>query len=265
VGEGVTSVTPGQPAMVLLAGGGYAERVAVDARHLMPIPRGLDLVSAAAIPEVFLTAWSNLVRLGGLAAGQRVLVHGGSGGVGSAAIQLACAWGAEVFATAGGPERCARCVALGATAAFDHRDAAVDFAAQLQDEGGVDVVLDVMGAKLLDRNLRALAPGGRLVVIGLQGGRKAEIDLGRLLGARLTVVGSTLRSRDAADKADLVRGFVEAVLPMFDEGRLRPIVDRVMPLPDADAAHRCLERAEAFGKIVLTVPSPASGGAAHRD
>lgn len=259
VGAAVSGFTPGQPAMALLAGGGYAERVVVDARHLLPVPPGLELVAAAAIPEVFVTAWLNLFRLGRLAPGERVLIHGGSGGVGTAAIQLACARGAVVYATAGGAERCRRCVALGATAAFDHRDAAVDFAAAMQDEGGVDVVLDVMGAKLLERNLRALAPGGRLVVIGLQGGRKAEIDLGRVLAARLTVVGSTLRGRDADDKAALLAGFAREVLPLFDAGRVRPIIDRILPLPEVEVAHGLLARGEVFGKVVLAVPPAGTG------
>jgi len=259
IGSSVHGVTPGQTAMALLAGGGYAERVAVDARHLLPVPPGLDLVTAAAIPEVFVTAWLNLFRLGRLAPGERVLIHGGSGGVGTAAIQLARARGAVVFATAGGADRCKRCVALGATAAFDHRDAAVDFAAALQEEGGVDVLLDVMGAKLLERNLRALAPGGRLVVIGLQGGRKAEIDLGRMLAARLTLVGSTLRGRGDDDKAELLAGFAREVLPLLDAGQVRPIIDRVLPLPEAEAAHGVLARGEAFGKVVLEVP-PAGAG-----
>jgi len=254
VGPGVTPWQVGDLAMTLLGGGGYAESVAVDARHLLPVPARLSLSAAAAVPEAYLTAYSNLVRLAGLRAGDRVLIHGGSGGVGAAAIQLARLRGAQVWTTAGGPERCARCLDLGAHVAVDHRDASVDFATRLQDEGGADVILDVMGAKLLDRNLRALAPGGRLVVIGLQGGRKAEIDLLRLLSARLSLLGSTLRGLDAGSKAELVAGFREEVWPALASGSLVPVIDRVLPLPEAAAAHAALASGEVFGKVVLGVP-----------
>lgn len=254
VGPGVVGWRVGDRAMSILAGGGYAEAVLIDARHLLPVPAAMDLHTAGAVPEVFMTAWLNVLRLGGLRAGERVLIHGGSGGVGTAAIQLARQVGAEVWTTAGGPERCARCVALGADVAVDHRDASVDFAARLQDAGGADVVLDVMGAKLLDRNLRALAVGGRLVVIGLQGGRKAEIDLGRLLAARLTLIGSTLRGRSPDDKAVLTAAFQAQVGPWLAEGRVTPLIDAVLPLPEAEAAHRRMAAGEHFGKIVLCAP-----------
>lgn len=253
VGPGVRAWSPGQPAMALLAGGGYAERVVVDARHLLRLPAGLDAVTAAAVPEVYITAWLNLFRKGGLRAGERVLIHGGSGGVGTAAIQLARRAGAEVWTTAGGPTRCARCLELGAHEALDHRDASIDFAERLQDEGGADLVLDVMGARLLDRNLRCLRPGGRLVVIGLQGGRKAEIDLGRLLSARITLIGSTLRARSADEKAEIVADFAREVLPLLDAGLVRPVVDCVLPLSEAEAAHRLMATGGHFGKIVLAV------------
>lgn len=250
-GPDVVAWTPGDRAMVLLAGGGYAERVAVDARHLLPIPSSLGPTEAGAVPEVFLTAWLNLFHLAGLQSGERVLIHGGSGGVGTAAIQLARHGGAEVWTTAGGPDRCARCLALGAHRALDHRDSTRDFAAELQAAGGAHVILDVMGAKLLDRNLRALAPGGRLVVIGLQGGRKAELDLGRLLTARLTVLGSTLRGRSADDKARLVAHFRDEVWPLLDRGLVRPVIDTVLPLAQAEEAHRLMAAGAHFGKIVL--------------
>lgn len=253
VGPGVEGWRPGDRAMCLLGGGGYAEAVAVDARHLLPIPAGMAFTTAGAVPEVFMTAWLNLFRVAGLKAGERVLIHGGSGGVGSAALQLARHAGAEVWTTAGGPERCARCLALGAHVALDHRDASTDFATRLQDEGGADVVLDVMGAKLLDRNLRAMAPGGRLVVIGLQGGRKAEIDLGRLLTARLSLLGSTLRGRSADDKAELTRAFRADVWPLLDSGRIVPVIDAVLPLVEAEAAHRRMAAGDHFGKLVLCV------------
>ncbi len=254
LGPGVEGWRVGDRAMSILGGGGYAEGVVVDARHLLPVPDRMSLHVAGAVPEVFMTAWLNVLRLAGLRTGERVLIHGGSGGVGTAAIQLARSVGAEVWTTAGGPERCARCLALGADVALDHRDAKVDFAARLQDAGGADVVLDVMGAKLLDRNLRALAPGGRLVVIGLQGGRKAELDLGRLLAARLTLIGSTLRGRSADDKADLAAAFQAQVGPWLSEGRVRPVIDAALSLPDAEAAHQRMAAGEHFGKIVLCAP-----------
>ena len=254
VGAGVDSWRRGDRAMCILGGGGYAEAVAVDARHLLPVPASMDLVSAGAVPEVFMTAWLNLFHLAGLKPGERVLIHGGSGGVGTAALQLARAAGAEVWTTAGGAARCARCVELGAHVAIDHRDASADFAGALQDEGGADVILDVMGASLLDRNLRGLAVGGRLVVIGLQGGRKSEIDLGRLLTARITLIGSTLRGRDADDKAALAAAFLAEVWPWLDSGRVAPVIDAVIPLPEAELAHRRMAAGDHFGKLVLSVP-----------
>ena len=266
VGENVTGWCVGDTAMALLAGGGYAERVAVDARHLMPVPPGISLVDAAALPEAYLTAWLNLIVLGRLQPGERVLIQGGSGGVGTAALQLCRDLGAEVWTTAGGPDRCARCLELGAEVALDHRDEggsvgrqpggvsiAHDFATRLAAEGGADVILDVMGARALDRNLHALAPGGRLVVIGLQGGRKAELDLGLILTRRLTVMGSTLRGRSANDKAALIARFTDEVWPAFGQGRLSPVIDRILPLAEAERAHRALAAGEIFGKLLLWV------------
>lgn len=249
VGEGVSGWRVGDEAMALLAGGGYAERVAVDARHLLPVPRAIGLPDAAAVPEVFITAWLNLCVLAGLKAGERVLVHGGSGGVGTAAIQIARWIGAEVWTTAGGPERVARCLELGAHHGIDHR--ADDFVARLREAGGAHVILDVMGAKYLDRNLRALAADGRLVVIGLQGGTRAELDLGRLLARRLTAIGSTLRGRSADDKAALVARFRDEVWPRLDDGTLRPVIDARLPLPEAAEAHRRMAAGRHFGKILL--------------
>jgi len=259
VGAEVDGWQVGDPAMALLTGGGYAERVAVDARHLLPVPAVVGLPDAAALPEVFLTASLNLIELAHLRSGERVLVHGGSGGVGTAAIQLARHLGAEVWTTAGGPERVARCLQLGAHHGIDHR--AADFAGRLRAAGGADVVLDVMGAKYLDLNLRALAPDGRLVVIGLQGGRTAELDLLPLLSGRLTIVGSTLRPRSDDDKAGIVARFRDRVWPLLADGTLRPVVDRRLPLREAAEAHRLLAGGAVFGKIVLTVDEPrASGG-----
>lgn len=251
VGPGVGRWAPGDPAMALLAGGGYAERVAVDARHLLPIPAAVGLPDAGAVPEVFLTAWLNLFELGGLQPGERVLVQGGSGGVGTAALQLARHHGAEVWTTAGGDERCARCLALGAHVALDHRRE--DFAARLKAAGGANLVLDILGARALRANLDALAPDGRLVIIGLQGGRKAELDLLPLLSRRLTVRGSTLRPRGDDDKARLVARFRAEVWPLLDAGTVRPVVHTRLPLAAAAEAHRLLESSGHFGKILLTV------------
>ena len=253
VGDGVEGWRVGDAAMALLAGGGYAEWVVVDARHLLPVPTSVGLPDAGAVPEVFLTAWSNLVELGGLRAGERVLVQGGSGGVGTAAIQLARWLGAEVWVTAGGPDRCAQCLALGAHAAFDHRDAALDLGAELEGRGGVDLVLDVLGARALGAHLRALRPEGRLVVIGLQGGRRGELDLGVLLAKRLRIFGSTLRGRSADEKAGLVARFRARALPALDAGTLRPVIGHRVGWADLRAAHAHLDASRVFGKILVTV------------
>jgi len=222
----------------------------------MPVPASVGLPDAGALPEVFLTAWSNLVELGGLKAGERVLIQGGSGGVGTAAIQLALWLGAEVWVTAGGAARCARCVALGAHTALDHRAEGFDIGEALERAGGVDLVLDVLGAGALAANLQALRPDGRLVVIGLQQGRKAELDLGVLLARRLRIIGSTLRGRSADAKAGLVERFAARVLPAFDAGALRPIIDRRVPWMDLEAAHVALSSSEVFGKILVEIGAP---------
>ena len=256
VGPGVSGWREGDAAMALLAGGGHGEWVVVDARHLMPVPASVGLPDAGALPEVFLTAWSNLVELGGLKAGERVLIQGGSGGVGTAAIQLALWLGAEVWVTAGGAARCARCVALGAHTALDHRAEGFDMGEAFERAGGVDLVLDVLGAGALAANLQALRPDGRLVVIGLQQGRKAELDLGVLLARRLRIIGSTLRGRSADAKAGLVERFAARVLPAFDAGALRPIIDRRVPWMDLEAAHAALSSSEVFGKILVEIGAP---------
>jgi NADPH2:quinone reductase len=242
----------GQKVAALLAGGGYAERVAVPAGQLLPVPSSVALVDAAALPEAACTAWTNLVGTGGLRAGQTVLVQGGSGGVGSVAVQIAAALGARVIATAGSAERALRCVQLGAELGIDHRAGDVVGAVlEATDGRGVDVVLDVLGAGGLAANLAMLATGGRLVVIGLQRGARAEIDLGLLLARRLTVAGTTLRSRPAAEKAAIVAAVRANVWPMLDDGRLRPVVHARLPLDRAGDAHRLLESGTVFGKILL--------------
>ncbi|PFG39374.1 putative PIG3 family NAD(P)H quinone oxidoreductase [Georgenia soli] len=252
VGEGVTGWKLGEQACALLAGGGYAELVAVPAGQLLPVPAGLDLVDAAALPEAACTAWSNLVGVAGLRAGETVLIHGGSGGVGSVAIQLASAVGARVLTTAGGPERTARCRELGADVAIDHRSEDVAAAVQEATDGrGADVILDVLGAGGLDQNVRSLATGGRLVVIGTQKGRKGEIDLGRLMTRRASLHATTLRARPLEEKAAIVADVRERVWPMLDDGRLRPVVADRLPLAEAARAHELLDSGNVFGKVLL--------------
>ena len=242
----------GDQVCALLDGGGYAERVAVAAGQVMPAPAGVDLVDAAALPEAACTVWSSLVHTARLAPGETVLVHGGSGGIGTTAIQVAVALGARVVATAGGPERAARCASLGASRAVDHR--AEDFVAAVREETGgrgADVVLDVVGGAYLGRNVGALATGGRLVVIGLQKGRRGELHLGALMTARGSVHAATLRARPPAEKAAIVADVARYVWPMVADGRLRPVLQDRLPLADAGRAHELLESGQVFGKLVL--------------
>ena len=254
IGAGVTGWRVGDRAMALLAGGGYAEEVVVHAGSAMRVPTSMDLEHAAAVPEVFLTVFLNVFSLGGLAKGGSALVHGGGSGIGTAAIQLCKEAGARVFVTAGSDEKCARCRQLGADLAINYKSD--DFAkAVLEATGGrgVDVVLDSIGAPYLDANLRSLAIGGRLVLIGLMGGAKAEIGLGALLVRRLSVIGSTLRARPVEEKAEIVRGFLARFGDALEKGRIGAVVDRVLPLARAAEAHRAMKASEHFGKIVLRV------------
>jgi putative PIG3 family NAD(P)H quinone oxidoreductase len=254
LGEGVAGWRVGDRAMALLAGGGYAEEVVVHAGSAMAVPARLSLEEAAAVPEVFLTAYLNLFELGGLAAGGTALVHGGGSGVGTAAIQLCRAAAARVFVTAGSPDKCQRCRALGADLAVDYRSES--FAEQVRQATGgrgVDVVLDSIGAAYLADNLGSLALGGRLVLIGLMGGAKAEIGLAALLARRLSVIGSTLRTRPIEEKAAIVAGFQARFGDDLATGRIRPVVDRVLPLAAVADAHRAMKASEHFGKIVLRV------------
>lgn len=242
----------GDAVVALVDGGGYADRVLVPSAQALPAPAGVDLVDAAGLPEACCTVWSTLVTAAGLRPGERVLIRGGSGGVGSIAVQIAAAHGAHVIATAGGPERTARCLELGAHVAIDHRSD--DVARQVLDATGgrgVNVVLDVVGAAALDANLRVLATGGRLAVIGLQGGRRAELDLGVLLTRRVSVLGTTLRSRPAAEKAAIVADVRRHVWPMVTSGQVRPVVHARIRLDDVATAHRMLESGEVFGTLVL--------------
>lgn len=254
VGPGVSGWNPGDRAMALLAGGGYAEEVVVDAGSVLPVPESLDLEQAAALPEVFLTVFLNLFQLAGFPDGGVSLVHGGGSGIGTAAIQLVAEAGGRTVVTAGSADKCARCLALGADRAVNYRDE--DFVAVCREAtggAGVDVVLDHIGARYLERNLEVLAVGGRLVLIGLMSGARAEIDLARLLLRRLQVIGSTLRSRSIEEKALIVGAFRERFGSALAEGRIRPVVDRVVPLGESGEAHRVVRASEHFGKVVLRV------------
>ncbi|WP_125775442.1 NAD(P)H-quinone oxidoreductase [Antribacter gilvus] len=254
VGPGVSRFRVGDRVAALLEGGGYAEFVAVRETQVLPVPDGLDLVDAAGLPEAVCTAWDNLVEVGRLRAGEWLLLHGGSGGVGTVATQIAAALGARVVVTAGGPERVSRCLDLGAEAGVDHRSE--DFVAAVHDASGghgADVVLDVVGAAYLADNVRVLAQGGRLVVIGLQKGRRAELDLAALLTKRATITGTTLRSRPAAEKAAVVAAVREHVWPMVEDGRVRPVIHARLPLAEAENAHTLLESGEVFGKVLLVL------------
>ncbi len=254
LGEGVSGWKVGDRAMALLAGGGYAEQVVVDAGSCMPVPPNLDLVEAAGLPEVCLTVFLNVFQLGGLEAGGWLLVHGGGSGIGTAAIQMAREAGARVIVTAGSDEKCARCRELGADVAVNYREA--DFAeaiAEATGGAGVDVILDSIGAPYLEGNLASLAVGGRLVLIGLMGGAKAEIGLGALLMRRLQVMGSTLRARPEAEKAELARAFLARFGKALESGAIRPIIDEVLPLDEAAEGHRRMKASAHFGKILLRV------------
>jgi putative PIG3 family NAD(P)H quinone oxidoreductase len=254
VGSEVSDVRRGQRVMALLAGGGYAEQVVVDAGSVMAVPESLSVVEAAALPEVFLTVFLNVFQLGALPERGTALVHGGGSGIGTAAIQLLREAGGACVVTAGSDDKCRRCVELGATRAANYRSE--DFVAVVHEVTGgrgVDVVLDSIGAPYLERNLAALAVGGRLVLIGLMGGARTEISLAPLLVRRLHVIGSTLRTRSLDEKAALVRGFLDRFGEALVAGRIRPVIDRVLPLERAADAHRALEASEHFGKVVLEV------------
>ncbi len=254
VGEGVTDWQVGDSVCALLAGGGYASRVVCAAGQVMPVPDGVDLVIAAAVPEVACTVWSNVFMIAGLKPQEAFLVHGGAGGIGTFAIQLAHQLGARVFATAGTPEKVALCAALGADVPINYRDQ--DFVEVVRDgtDGkGVDVILDNMGAKYLGRNVDALATEGRLVVIGMQGGTKGELDLAALMGKRGAVISTSLRARPVAEKTAICASVVEHVWPLVGEGLVRPIVSTTMPLEEVATAHALMESGDHTGKIVLTL------------
>jgi putative PIG3 family NAD(P)H quinone oxidoreductase len=254
VGEGVTEWAVSDQAAALLTGGGYAERVAVPAKQLLPVPAGVGLVEAAALPEATCTVWSNVFLLAGLQPGETFLVHGGSSGIATMAIQLAAQVGARVAVTAGTPEKLARCAELGTQIGVNYRTQ--DFVEVIREATGghgADVVLDNMGAKYLARNVDVLAPNGRLVVIGLQGGRRAELDLGTLLSKQATVLATTLRGRPEGKKAAIVASVVENVWPLVASGTVRPVIHATLPWEQATEAHRLVESSQHVGKVVLTV------------
>jgi putative PIG3 family NAD(P)H quinone oxidoreductase len=254
VGPDVTGWSVGDRACALLAAGGYASQVAVPAGQVMPVPDGVDLVTAAALPEATATVWSNVYMVAGLQPGETILVHGGAGGIGTTAIQLASQFGSRVLTTAGTPEKLALCASLGADETINYREQDfVEVVRESTDGGGADVILDNMGAKYLSRNLDALAIEGRLVIIGMQGGTKAELDIATLLRKRGAVIATSLRSRPTAEKAAICAAVVEHVWPLVADGRVRPIVDRTMPLGEVRAAHELMESGEHTGKILLTL------------
>lgn len=254
VGRDVSAWTVGDRVCAVVAGGGYAESAVVPAAVALPVPGDLTLEEAAAVPEVFSTAYDNLLVRGRLRAGEAALLHGGASGVGTAAIQLATRIGAHALVTAGSADKLEACARLGAQAGINYREEDfVERVGELTGGRGVDVVLDVIGGPYLERNLRALAIEGRLVVIGLMGGSSAELALGRLLTRRLTVTASTLRARTVEEKADLAARLVADVWPGFADGSLHPVVDRVLPLDRVAEAHRVVEASEHVGKVVLRV------------
>jgi putative PIG3 family NAD(P)H quinone oxidoreductase len=254
VGPDVTGWSVGDRACALLAAGGYASQVAVPAGQVMPVPDGVDLVTAAALPEATATVWSNVYMVAGLQPGETILVQGGAGGIGTTAIQLASQLGSRVLTTAGTPEKLALCASLGADVTINYREQDfVEVVRESTDGGGADVILDNMGAKYLSRNLDALAIEGRLVIIGMQGGTKAELDIATLLRKRGAVIATSLRSRPTAEKAAICAAVVEHVWPLVADGRVRPIVDRTMPLEEVRAAHELMESGEHTGKILLTL------------
>ncbi|MCC6748592.1 MAG: NAD(P)H-quinone oxidoreductase [Deltaproteobacteria bacterium] len=255
VGEGVDGWSVGDEACCLLAGGGYAEYVACHHRVLLPVPRGLSVREAAALPEVFFTAYLNLFMEGGLAPGERALVHAGASGVGTAAVQLCRLFDRRIYVTASAG-KLAALRELGADAAIDRE--AEDFVSRVHEltaSQGVDVILDPVGGAYLSRNLTALSLGGRLVVIGLLGGARGELPMGMLLMRRLRIIGSVLRSRSVEEKAAIRDELLARVWPHFAAGALRPIVDRTLPIDRADEAHALLKSNATFGKVVLTIPS----------
>jgi putative PIG3 family NAD(P)H quinone oxidoreductase len=254
LGPNVSTRSVGDKVTALLPGGGYAAYAIAAAPLCLPIPDGISMIEAAAIPETFFTVWTNLFDRGRLKAGETVLIHGGTSGIGTTAVQLAAAWGAKVFATAGSDEKARACERLGAVRGINYRTEDFVEVMRAQTEGrGVDVILDMVGASYLARNLETAALEGRVVVISLLSGAKAEINLGMILTKRLTLTGSTLRTRTVAQKAEVAEAVRKNVWPLLAAGRVRPVIHATFPLAKADDAHRLMETSTHIGKIVLTI------------
>ncbi|WP_333847344.1 NAD(P)H-quinone oxidoreductase [Phaeobacter italicus] len=255
IGPGVSGLALGDAVCALLPGGGYAEYVATPAAHCLPVPAGLSMKQAACLPETFFTVWSNVFTRGGLKAGERFLVHGGSSGIGTTAIQLASTLGARVFTTAGSDEKCAACLSLGAERAINYRTE--DFVEVMKGEGGADLILDMVGGDYIPRNIRALADDGRMVHIAFLSGPKAELNFAQIMARRLTVTGSTLRPQSDLAKARIAQDLREVVWPLIEAGTVAPVMDQTFALADAAAAHARMEGSTHIGKIVLEVGGEA--------
>ncbi len=249
IGPGVSDRAVGDEVCALLPGGGYAEYAVTPAAHALPVPAGMGLREAACLPETFFTVWSNVFMRGGLKAGERFLVHGGSSGIGTTAIQLASVFGARVFATAGTDEKCAACVSLGAEMAVNYREG--DFVEMMRAEGGADLILDMVGGDYIGRNIRALADDGRLVQIAFLQGPKAELNFAQIMTRRLTITGSTLRPQSDLAKARIAAELRAHVWPLLESGRVAPVMDSEFPLEQVQAAHERMEGSQHVGKIVL--------------
>lgn len=251
LGDGVDGWALGDQVCALLPGGGYAEYVTTPAAHCLPVPKGLPLRQAACLPETYFTVWTNVFLRGGLKGGERFLVHGGSSGIGTTAIQLARAFGARVFATAGTPDKCKTCEDLGAERAINYRE--TDFVDAMRDIGGADLILDMVGGAYLPRNIRALADEGRMVQIAFLQGPEVTMNFTEVMTRRLTITGSTLRPQSGLAKARIAEDLRARVWPLIEAGRIGPVMDREFPLDDAAPAHARMEAGENIGKIVLKV------------
>jgi putative PIG3 family NAD(P)H quinone oxidoreductase len=254
IGPGASGLEIGEKVTALLPGGGYAEYAVAAAPLCLPVPRNLSMVEAAAVPETFFTVWTNLIDRGGCKSGETVLIHGGTSGIGTTAIQLAAVWGAKVYATAGSADKARFCERLGAVRGIDYRNE--DFVAVVREATGgrgADLILDIVGANYLARNLEAAAVEGRIVVISLMSGAKTEINLNTILSKRLTLTGSTLRIRSVAQKALVAEAVHRHVWPLLSDGRVKPVINATFPLAQASEAHRLMESSQHIGKIVLEV------------
>ena len=254
LGEGVTGWDVGQPVCALLAGGGYAEYCTAPVECLLPIPNGVSVIDAAALPEAYFTVWANVFMAARLAPGERVLIHGGASGIGTAAIQLCAARGHEIFTTAGSAEKCAACEKLGAARAIDYREEDfVEVVKRATDGGGVDVILDMVGGDYVQRNISAAAVWGRIVNIAYQSGMTATVNFGPVLVKRLSLLATTLRARSNAEKSAIRDAVRREVWPLIDTGKIRPVIDRIVPLAEAQAAHARMAKSEHIGKILLRI------------